>query len=378
MSGLAWVLPDGRTTTLPAGWAPLTGHRVAETYEWRLLDDRDRFVGLLDGVESGSLDGNVNADTRWTGQLTWSGDPLTQPSWRDTRVQPAYTATLGDGSTVTWPLGVFLCSSPDDAYTDGLVTCSVALFDKTLIPRRTRVRFSYTVTAGVNVIDKVRTLLNLYYGGRHTIEDSTATLRSSMTWEADTPWLTVINELLSAAGYFALAADGDGVLRSGPYVRPQDRPRVFDFTDGDVSIYDPGFTHRKDDFDVPNRVSLSSRADGDTPALRSSITLDDIAPGHPWATSTTGQIIDRVERDVEATSQAVLDAKAERLMREALQVTSDVQLTHAPVPLGLLDRVRFRRTFEHGALDLDAVVQTMSIDCTPGADWTSNVREVVG
>ena len=32
MSGLAWVLPDGRTTPLPPGWGPLTGHRAAETY----------------------------------------------------------------------------------------------------------------------------------------------------------------------------------------------------------------------------------------------------------------------------------------------------------------------------------------------------------
>ena len=38
------------------------------------------------------------------------------------------------------------------------------------------------------------------YGGRHAIEDSSATLRSDMVFEPGTSWLTIVNALLDAIG----------------------------------------------------------------------------------------------------------------------------------------------------------------------------------
>lgn len=370
----AWLVEDDRRTPLPAGWSPLTGHRTDEGWTWRLMDRSDRFLGLLDGVESGRLDRNVNADIRGAGSLSWSGLPGEQPDWSTTRVQPVYHATLADGVLVEWPMGVYLCTSPGDEYGDGFVSTDVRLYDKTLILRKGGTTNAYGVGAGRNIVQRVRELLDRHYGGRHAIEDSVAVTRSPMTWEPGTPWLTVLNDLLDAAGYFALAADGGGVLRSGPYTRPADRGLAYDFTDGPSSVYSADFRHVRDDFDTPNRVTLTSRADGDTPALWAQRTLDQIAPGHPLSYAVLGYWVDRTEENVEASSLAVLQAQADRYIRESVARASDIELTHAPVPIDLLDRVRFHR---EGVLTVDAVVQTMSIDCAAGADWTTHLREVV-
>ena len=82
---------------------------------------------------------------------------------------------------------------------------------------------------------------------RHALEDSDATLRSSMTWDPDTPWLRIMNDLLDAAGMFALWADADGLVRTSPYVRPRDRPLVWTFTEGVRAVHEEQLTHNRDE-----------------------------------------------------------------------------------------------------------------------------------
>lgn len=375
MSGTAWLVLDDRQTPLPAGWEPLTGHRKDESWTWRLLDLRGNYLGDLDRVEGGQLRFNVFADTRGTGSLTWSGWLEEMPDWRQVLVQPVYTATLMDGSSVYWPLGAYMCTSPAIGYDlGGWVSVEVALYDQTLRLRRARLSNTSGVKAGTVVVDHIRSLMATQTPlVRHALEDSGATLRSSMVWDPDTPWLTIMNELLAAAGMVALWADADGFLRSSAYVRPQDRPLVWQFTEGVQAVHEPDLTHTRDDFDVPNRVTAISRSDEGTPALRSQVRLDDYDPTHPLSHAVTGEWVDRVEAEVEATSVEVLKQRAERWLWEGVAVTSTVTLTHAPLPLELQQRTSVR---SGGLVIPSATVQSIDITCTPGEDWTTTVREV--
>ena len=374
-SGTAWLIHDDRLTPLPVGWAPLVGHRAAEEWRWQVIDrDTGQVTGRMDGVEGGNLRLNVYADTRGTGSLRWSGPLDDMPTWRNIRVQPVYVATLLDGSSVEWPMGVYLCTSPRTDVQDGWAEVDVSLFDPTLVLRRAKLSKTSGVNAGTAVVSHVRLILDTQAPSvRHALEDSDATLRSSMVWEPGTPWLRVINDLLDAAGMFALWADADGVLRSSPYVRPQDRPLVWDFAEGATAVHEAGVQHDRDDFDVPNRITLISRADGDLPALRARLTLDDIDPASPYAYAQTGEWVDRVEDNIEAADLAVLQARADRLLREGVSVASTVTLTHAPLPLGLQDRVSVHTG---GLVVPSAVIQSVDIPCAAGEDWTTTVREV--
>ena len=375
-SGTAWLIHDDRQVALPAGWEPLTGHRSEESWTWRLINRAGSYVGDLDGVEGGSLNLNVFADTRGTGSLTWSGWLDEMPNWRDVLVQPVYTATLLDGSTVSWPMGVYLCTSPSTGHSfGGLVTVEVALYDQTLRLRRAKLTNTWGVPAGTNVVHQIRALFAEYAPiVRHALEDSSETLRNSMVWEPGTPILRVMNDLADAAGMFALWADADGLVRTSPYVRPQDRPRVWVFTEGVESVHEENVTHDRDDFDVPNRVTGISRTDGeDEPALRFQLTLDEIDPAHPLAFVRTGEWVDRFESEVEATSMEVLAQRVERWLREGISVTSTATLTHAPLPLALQERTAIN---SGGLFIPSATVQSIDIPCAPGEDWTTTLRGV--
>lgn len=376
MSGTAWLVADDRFTPLPAGWEPLTGHRTDESWTWRLIDRAGRHVGDLDGVGGGNLTLNVNANTRGTGSLTWSGRHADMPNWRDVLVQPIYSATLLDGSTVAWPMGVYLCASPSIDVADRHARAEVSLYDQTLRLRRAKLTNTWGVPAGTNVVHQIRALFVEYAPiTRHALEDSSETLRNSMVWEPGTPILRVMNDLADAAGMFALWADADGLIRTSPYVRPQDRPHVWKFTEGVESVHEENVTHDRDDFDVPNRVTGISRTDGeDEPALRFQLTLDEIDPAHPMAFVRTGEWVDRFEPEVEATSMEVLTQRVERWLREGIAVTSTVTLTHAPLPLALQDKI----SIDSGGLIIPAAtVQTIDIPCAAGEDWTTTIREVV-
>ena len=131
-----WLIEDGRRTPLPKGWDGLSGHRSEEWWSWLLQDRAGRDRGELTGVETGNLNINVNADTRGTGSLTWSGPLEEMPPWADLRIKPCYNVTLMTGETVQWPMGVYVPTSPSTTHHDGHVSCEVRLFDRTILARR--------------------------------------------------------------------------------------------------------------------------------------------------------------------------------------------------------------------------------------------------
>ena len=102
---------NNRTTPLPSGWEGLVAHGT-ESWSWRLLDLDRVVIGTLDGVEGGSLNWNVNAETRTTATLTWSGHYTDEPDWLKVLVQPVFTLTAVDGTQWSWPMGVYLPSRP--------------------------------------------------------------------------------------------------------------------------------------------------------------------------------------------------------------------------------------------------------------------------
>lgn len=371
--GLVWLVEDNRRTPLPAGWEPLRSHRFDEAWTWRQMTKR-RVVADDDmsGVVGGSLTMGVYDDTRWKGSLSWAGLESEMPAWRDILVQPVHSVELGDGKRVEWEMGVYLCHTPAATHAgDGLVSVEVNLHDLTLTLRRAKLLKDSGVFGGTQVVPHVRSLIDFHGGGLLTtaIEDSDATLPATLTWEAGTSILTIINALLATIGYEGLYADMQGVLRSAPYVAPGDRPIVWEFTAGGSSVFTPGRELTRDDFDTPNRVSLLTQGEGDGPGLRAVATLDDLAPGHPLSQDVSGQYVDRVET-VEADNQATLQGLADRMLLEGITTSSTLRVEHAPVPIGPHSRV---------ATDLieSGTVQTMSIDCESGAHWTTTLREVI-
>ena len=367
---VSWLVEDQRLSLFRGD--PFAGPR-RESWRWELLNLDDSPAGTLDGVETGRLEFSIFNTIRSGGSLTWAGDVADMPDWNKVRVQPHYMATFPNGTTASWPLGIFLPAAPTVQHADDGATVSVELYDKLLVLDQDVVQNTYSVPAGSVVTTVVKAVITAASGSASllAVTDSPETLSKAMVWEAGTSRLRIVNDLLASINYFSLWCDGLGAYRAEPYVAPLSRPLERNFRDDAESIYEAGFSHERDVFTTPNKVVLVGQSDGTTPALMSTAINED---GGPLSFAVRGRWIAHVEQGVEATSQAVLDALAVRRLAELQQTASVIEINHAPIPLDLNDAVAFRR--QPAGLDLRAVVQSMTFSTDPGSLVRTRLREV--
>ena len=377
MSASLWPVTESRSHALTV--PGLSSHRD-EAWVWRLLDLDDNETGILGddgdfGVTEGSLEMNVYADTRHSGSMTWVGPAHEQPNWLRSRIQPVYTATLLDGSTVEWPMGVYLPATPAVTVKDGVATAQVDLYDKTLVLRQDRLAEDFAYEAGTNPIaavwDQVIGATGTDPSNVPAIEETSETLRTALFWEAGTSRLRIVNDLLDAAGYFGVWVDGEGRFRSAPYRAPRSRPVVWEFAPGEWSIHKDGVTRTADSFNVPNRVIAVATGTGDEEALvAEAVNID---PADPYSYQSRGRWVTSEPLQVDATSLSVLQGHAERSLAAARQLSTTLDVDHALVPLSGNDRVRFT---DPAWGTVDAVVRSWRFDCAPGSLVRSTLLEV--
>ena len=357
--------------------AALRSHRSQESWSWELLDNDDRFIGDFAGVVSGGLTANVAAPIRTGGTLVWKGQ--SQPQWLGFRVRPVYRATLVDGTQIEWPYGVYIPATPEPEYNGMSITGNVEFYDKLLVLSEDAVDTTFTLAAGTVATTAIRNIIEGAGETKHSIVDSTATLATSLAWPTGTSKLKIINDLLAdTLNYFSLFCDLAGYYRAEPYVAPESRGSMWNFMDGETSIYQPKFSHKQDYFGKPNKVILISQGSGDTEALTATATNTDVTDplayggirGTRWVTVT--------EEGVDAASQTILNDLALRRLRSLAEVSSTYQLKHALVPLDLNALVTFKNAME--GIDTKGVVQEMEIPCVTGKSTqvTTTIREVKG
>lgn len=343
----------------------LSGHRVEE-YWVMLLDLQDRPVRRLEGVTGGRLTQNVHARTRGGGSLEYTGPPV---EWLRHRVQPWVRVTTGKTVWET-PLGVYSPSAPVTSYDDNTISVSIELYDKTELFLQDKLTETLSVGPGRPVTSIVRDMLSEY--GRASIVDKTDQLRTTMVWGIDTPKLQVINDLLGAINYFSLRVDGRGIFRVEPYRAPAQRGITLTLADNEYSVYTPEFTHDYDTYEAPNQVICLSEGDGVEPALRAVAKITD--PTSQLSHEYRERWITKTLDGVAATSQTVLQARAERFLTEATQVGSKYAIQTAHIPVHLSDVARFVNS-QHG-IDVVGVVERVEIPLTPGDLMKIEIREV--
>lgn len=303
----------------------LTTHRNAY---WRidLLDKHGAPAGTLDGVDGGSLDWTIGATIRGSGTLnvTDTGQGI---DWLNTRIRPVYVLN----GTTEWPRSVFTPSTPTEKWSGVGRSWQVALLDKSCVLDQDLVTATYALDVGTNVIATVRGLITGAGEDAGAITDSAAVLAAPIVWLMGTSKLSIINDLLSMAGYFALWVDMNGQFRAEPYAPPASRSSVYAFVDDANSIYGADFTHTADIYSVPNKVAHLSQSTGTTPALTSVATNMD--PTSPYSYPSRGRWIVNADAatPVAATDQAALDLITRRDLINSTSVTAEVAFTHAPL-----------------------------------------------
>jgi len=331
------------------------------------LDNADHPLRRLDGVTGGDV--KLQALTRLGGSASLGLDDRGQDiDWMSHRVQAVYDP--GIAGVDAWPVMTMLFTSPTMTRQDGLTAYSVDLLPKLAVIDEDATEGRYSLAAGTNIIDEVVALIQSTGENRISATPSDKVLANPQTWDAGESKLTIVNDLLSSAGYWSLWCDGSGLFRVEPYLAPADRPVAYRFEAGAASIHKPGWEREQDLSSVPNRYVVVGQGTDEAPPLIGVALNED--PESPFSFQARGRWITRTETGVEGADQSVFDQLAQRRLRDAMSPVGKLSVVHAPVPLEPNERVAFRTP----TWDADATIQNMSYSFAWDTQVTAEWREI--
>lgn len=324
---------------------------------WRhvLLDGEDRPLRDLDGITGGRVE--AVALSRLGGSGSLSLDDREHPieiDWLSHRVQSIYDP--GIPGVEAWPVSTMLFTSPTMTQHDGYRSYAVELLTKLSVVDEDSVGDVYSLPAGTPIIATVVSLIESTGEDRIAVTPSDAVLKNPQAWDAGESKLTIINELLEAAGYWSLWCDGSGMFRVEPYRNPLDRPVSYEFVQGEASIHEPEWGREQDLFSVPNRFLVIGQGSDNEPPLVGEALNED--PESPYSFQARGRWITRTEEGVEGESQSVFDQLAQRRLLDAMDPVARLTVTHAILPLEPNQLIRFADS----GTDVRATIQRLSYD----------------
>lgn len=347
-----------------------------ETLGFELLDLNDNLIRRIEHaspsctIEASTFD---SLRTGGTMRVVLTGSTA-EIDWLRVRVRVLY---VDDGAPNT--VGTFIPAVPTGPRLGAAGgEMEVQLYDKLLILDDDRLPTTFSLAAGEVVTDVVRALVEDTGEALINIAASAETTSTTSVWDAGTSRLQIINDLLRSIGYFPLRTSREGIFTATPNTPYEQRPlSPWELVDSRYTgIYMDGYRDTQDLFSIPNRWVGVARTDGDVPPLTSeAVNLD---PASRFSYPSRGRWITRVSTDVEASSQAALDAIVQRNLTDATSATRIFEVQHAWTPLDLEDLVLLQ-DFRDPRRPVDSIcrVTQQRHDLTvPGALTTSTLREI--
>ena len=347
-------------------------------------------IGLLDGVESGSVTLSATSRLRASGQLSLT-ETSQELDWYNMHARVDYVPVGMEG----WPVATFVMSSPTRSVNDHRVTREVELLstlaylDRMSTDRIERVENDHLTTGKWGLIKRYAAKAkNLRMGftqfGNWAFGEDPKIINEAITYDVGTNVLTMLNDCARIVGWGALTPDPYGVITGGPYIRPSRRPVSYVFREGDAAIHSADWTIDRDIFSVPNVVVCvgtpgsddTQRGDdkygaGPSPAVVGVARNDN--PRDPLSTVNRGEIV-HVETGVKATSQAAINQVAQRILTEKAMPAASLVIEHLPINIRPGDVVEFISQGQR----LRGSVQEMKIPLSPTALVTTTIKEIPG
>lgn len=360
-------------------------------YRVMLTTPSGQDIGLLDGVESGSVTLSATSRLRASGQLSLT-ETAQEIDWFNMHARVDYVPIGMEG----WPVATFVMSSPTRSVNDHRVTRDVELLSTlAYLDRMATDRIEQVEDAHLTDDEKWGLIAryaararNLRMGftkfGDYGRAGGPSLINEVIVYDVGTNVLTMLNDCARLVGWGALTPNPYGVITGGPYIRPSRRPVSYVFREGDSAIHSAAWTIDRDIFSVPNVVVCigtpgsdeTQRGDtkyyaGPSPAVVGVARNDNTRD--PLSTVNRGEIV-HVETGVKATSQASIDQVAQRILTEKAMPAASLVIEHLPINIRPGDVVEFVSQ----GLRMRGTVQEMKIPLSPTALVTTTIKEVQG
>lgn len=333
------VLREGRAgeQQMSVPTSALTSHR-SPRWVVELLNRDGWTLRTLDGVQH--VDITLAATERLGGNATLEIDPdLSGPiNFLSDRVRFTYLPQEGGGG---WPLGTFLLTSPKEEHEGDKKRLTIVCLHLPAVVDRHQRTTATTIPKGTQIVPWVVNLLVSEVGVPRTqiaVTDLGTVTSGERSWDVKDSTLTIINDLLTSAGYWSLRVDTRGIFQIKPWTPPSGRPPMWEFTKTEVGITSPKWTREQDLSSIPNRVVAATMGTEDTPAIIGVAELTD--PEDPLSIPNRG-VVGRTY-DIEANSQAAATSQAQQLLEGRLDPVLKVEVSHAPVPVEPNDVIAYQ------------------------------------
>lgn len=357
----------------------------------------DSFAGLLDGVQpGGSLSWRSGAAVKKSGTVTVSDLETACGGFRrisdvDLLAERVRPVRVIDGLPDE-PLGVYVFVASPEQWSGTGREYTIELLEKTTVIEQDAVEETFTAETGTPILSIIQSVI-ASAGEQINVDGSDLReLSQPAVWPAGTSKLRIVNDLLAALNYNSLWMDGEGQFRATPWIAPADRSirysllndeagnrLVRELTDGAQSIYSPEWKRDRDTYKVPNRViAVAAGAGSDAPL---SGVVENTDPGSPFSIPSRGRTIVRVVEGVDVPDgttgeiEAFLEERARQALIAASSVQATVEVSCLPIPLELLEAMRFAST--PAGVDARHIVRAVSVPLTFDGMLQLELSEVV-
>lgn len=275
---------------------------------------------------------------------------------------------------LSYPLGVFLVSTPTKKEDGMSIVRDIEAYDKLLILKEDKTDKRIFFSAGRTYYDCMVKILGTAGIKQYNIENNGKKLPTGKEYDPGTEKLAILNELASDLNFTPFSVDEYGFFRSEQYRSPQEASEDYVYEDDGESVIIPGVEETLDTFNLPN-VFIVTAVNPDTEeVLRATFTND--SPSHPLSTVNLGRRIVRVEEKNDIADQAALDSYVERIAFETSQIYGKISFSTALMPFhGYSDVLRLRnRTI---GIEGKYAETDWSMSLKAGGTMNHEVRKVV-
>ena len=300
----------------------LLGNRVV-AFEFDLLDKNEHSLGTV--TASGTIDCDTSAQIARSAvfKIKESKDI----NYVDERLRPKMKVRYGD-KWLTFPLGIYLLSSPSIQGKIGAYTKDAEAYDKSVILKEDKFTERTLFQPGTGYVDNIVLILNSAGITNVNITPNTSELTVPIEFEIGTSKLEAINKLLKSINYNYLYFDNNGTARSTPYILPMLRNVDENYQTDKKSIILLDSEKSQDLFNCPN-VFVRYLENPDTGTLISKVINDN--PSDKLSTVSRGRSIVDIESVSDIADQATLDQYVLRVMAEK-QVYETISFKTALMP----------------------------------------------
>lgn len=293
---------------------------------WLATQDNQMIEDITGKALTGKASTNIHNQIKGALTLSMHGADAIRP-YADI-VAPFLALTHGSGETERHQLGLYIVTPPKRTHREQVTIASLEGRDLTWILDNDYPLEPYSIAVGTNYVAEAASIISSY-GLRIAIPSSTLTAPAAVTWMADKSWLTIVNDLLNAAGYYTLWADRFGVLKSQPYFELASKEPAMQLYSGEGGIVS-GAIEQEGVYDtVANRVIVFKDDPTGTPIREEAINQNPVSPS---STVALGRTITRIIKPTELASSAVAEAMALQALEEGSSFTNKLKITTYPRP----------------------------------------------